>query len=52
MYYRGVRQVAQIVEKHSAKIQDLTYRGAKMIERVKESASRSTMPHMYRGVAY
>lgn len=51
LYYRGVRQAAQLIENHAAKIQDLTYRGAKLIQRVQDTVTH-TQTRMYRGVAY
>jgi len=53
LYYRGARQVAQIVEKQASKLQNLSYRGATVFNRVKETVTHNTSgPHVYRGVAY
>ncbi len=53
LYYRGVRQVSQIVEKQAEKLQSLSYRGATVLNRMKETVSHNTTaPHMYRGIAY
>ena len=52
LYYRGVRQAAQLIEKNVNHIKNLTYRGAHLIQKVQDSVKHSTQPRMYRGVAY
>lgn len=52
LYYRGVRQVANLIEKQTNKIQELSYRGATLMRNVKDTVKASTQPKMYRGVAY
>jgi hypothetical protein len=52
LYYRGVRQVGQLIEKQTNKIQNITYRGVNFIKKVQDEVRTSTMPKMYRGVSY
>ncbi|TAH25436.1 MAG: DUF4278 domain-containing protein [Cytophagales bacterium] len=52
LYYRGVRYASSLIVKKVNLVQELTYRGAKLIKNSTKSVLTSSAQKMYRGVAY